>query len=142
MISIDFNQTLALSGAQLTEKLIANIEDEINQEVGSNFDGQISALLVSDHEIKKLNRIYRHKDEITDVLSFSYLEEKRREENIGDIVISYDQALRQAQNNDIELELTDLLVHGVLHVLGYDHELPEDAKIMFSVQDRIVANAL
>jgi probable rRNA maturation factor len=58
------------------------------------------------------------------------------------VLISYPQAERQAEDGDIELELADLLVHGILHLMGHDHERAEDADKMFPLQDAIVAEIL
>lgn len=102
--------------------------------------GIMSLAFVSDERIQALNRMYRHKDKVTDVLSFGY--ELTPGTLLGDIAISYDQAVRQAEGGDIELELADLIVHGALHVLGYDHEDPKDAAEMFPLQDKIVASLL
>ncbi len=61
---------------------------------------------------------------------------------LGDVLISYPQAVRQAEEGDVELEIADLFVHGVLHILGYDHEVAEDADVMFPLQDKLVAEIL
>lgn len=81
---------------------------------------QISIALVLPKEIKELNRVYRKKDKVTDVLSFS-LDSK---DILGEIIICLAQAKKQAQEkkNSIKLELQLLTVHGILHLLGYDHE--------------------
>lgn len=104
-------------------------------------DGEIAVSYISDSEIQRLNRMYRQKDAVTDVLSFAgAFPEVSRE--VGDVLVSFDQATRQAENGDVELECVDLVVHGILHVLGYDHERAEDAAAMFPLQDTIVAAAL
>jgi len=80
---------------------------------------EVSIALVDDETIRKLNRQFRHKNKTTDVLTFpgddSYL---------GDIVISVEQARRQAadEGHSIATEVRYLLLHGILHALGYDHE--------------------
>lgn len=81
----------------------------------------ISIALVSDKEIKEYNRVYRNKNKVTDVLSF-ILDEN---DVLGEIVISLEQAKRQAKKNKktIKSELQWLTVHGILHLLGYDHEI-------------------
>ncbi len=81
---------------------------------------------VSDREIRKLNNSYRKIDSTTDVLSFPFsAEEFEKNLNfLGDIVISTDQARRQAKENrlDLEVEIKQLILHGILHLAGYDHE--------------------
>lgn len=94
---------------------------------------ELSLTLTDDATIQELNKTWRGKDKPTDVLSFSQVEEVEtrgvRVTNtahlrvLGDVVISVETAARQAPRygNDLEGELTRLLVHGVLHLLGHDH---------------------
>lgn len=86
----------------------------------------LSIAFISDSEIKKLNKTYRKKNRVTDVLSFNYGDS-------GEIVICYNQARKQAKSSkhSIAKELTILLIHAVLHLKGYDHEKNEkQAKLM------------
>jgi probable rRNA maturation factor len=103
--------------------------------------GDISVIFVTPGEIRRLNRMYRGKDTVTDVLSFAH-EKHPVIDDIGEVLICYEKAVAQATDGDIELELTDLVVHGALHVLGYDHEEPLDASVMFPLQDAIVQYVL
>ena len=103
--------------------------------------GEVSVAVVSDRRVRALNRQFRGKDAVTDVLSFASGFPVQSGE-LGDVLISYAQALRQSEDGDVELECVDLVVHGILHVLGYDHERAEDADVMFPLQDRIVAASL
>ena len=106
----------------------------------------ISVLFTDDAEMKELNRKYRGKDKSTDVLSFSMREGEdfpnNEKENLGDIVISLDRANKQAKEFEISLEdeIKRLLVHGCLHLLGYQHEdVSEDKeKEMFDKQEEIL----
>jgi probable rRNA maturation factor len=89
----------------------------------------VSIAFVDDETMKGLNRKFRHLNKTTDVLTFpaddSYNEPKKhRGRPLGDIVISVDQARRQAadERHSIATEVRYLLLHGVLHALGYDHE--------------------
>jgi probable rRNA maturation factor len=88
----------------------------------------LSLAIVGDREMKRLNREYRGRDRTTDVLSFSQLEGDEvpacDEIHLGDVVISLPRARSQARFGGwtLEEELLRLLVHGVLHALGYDHE--------------------
>ena len=92
--------------------------------------------LVDDAEIHRLNRSYRGKDRPTDVLAFAMREGTRApgdEAILGDVVISLDTAARQAANRgaSLEDEVATLLIHGVLHLLSYDHERsPSEARRM------------
>lgn len=90
-------------------------------------DKEISLLFVDDDEIMEFNRNYLGRDYATNVISFSLLEGEFSGINpdlLGDIVISVDTALRDAEKGGIPLEdeLDFLLIHGLLHILGYDHE--------------------
>ncbi len=125
-----------LSRARLT-KLSQGFASQLPEAV----QGQVEVTFISDAEIQRLNRLHRSKDKVTDVLSFP-APDQAMTGFLGDVLISYPQAVRQADNEDIELELADLLVHGVLHLMGYDHERAEDANLMFPLQDALVAKLL
>ena len=86
-------------------------------------DVEISVLLCNNEYIQNLNRDFRNKDKSTDVLSFPSGDIKG--DFLGDIAISIEKAKEQAPsfNNDFESEIKRLLIHGILHLLGYDHEL-------------------
>ncbi len=85
--------------------------------------GAVSVLLTTDEKIKSLNRDFRHKNKATDVLSFPAAEAMRREV-AGDLAISVDTARKQAleQGHALRIELKVLMLHGLLHLAGYDHE--------------------
>jgi probable rRNA maturation factor len=95
---------------------------------------ELSVLLIDDASMRELNRQYRDQDRSTDVLAFSQLEgEGGGGPMLGDVVISVETAGRQAEQHQLSLdqELALLLIHGTLHLLGYDHERsPEEAAIM------------
>lgn len=97
-------------------------------------NGLINLKLVDDVEIRALNKKYGQHDQATDVLSFSYIEDGGpvSGNELGDIAISLATARRQAAaaGTDLETEVVLLLVHGTLHILGYDHaNEPERAKM-------------
>ena len=73
--------------------------------------------MVGDKTIRKLNKIYRHKDKTTDILSFD-----GEDDFLGEIIINYAQIKRQAKkfNNTVKKELMFILAHGLLHLIGYD----------------------
>lgn len=82
---------------------------------------------VGDRTIRRLNREFRAKDRVTDVLSFPHEAEEFEAENVanlGDVVISVPQAERQAAENNLTFdeEVAQLILHGLLHLCGYDHE--------------------
>ena len=97
---------------------------------------ELSLLLTDDAEIRRLNKTYRNLDHATDVLSFPQDEDAVNESGdtlLGDVVISVETAARQAEEHHLSFneELILLAIHGILHLLGYDHERsPQDARIM------------
>jgi len=111
-------------------------------------DGQISVHVVGEKKIRELNKNYRGKDKVTDVISFAVKEGEQiinfGEKDFGDIFICLPQIKKQAKENNIGAreEMTRMLVHGVLHILGFDHMKEEDAKIMFALQEDFVKNLL
>jgi rRNA maturation RNase YbeY len=105
---------------------------------------ELSIALIGDDEMRELNARYRHKDRPTDVLSFEMGGTTVPGETavLGDVVISVDTAARQAAARNAALadEVRVLLVHGVLHLIGYDHERsPAEARRMFAKQRALVA---
>ena len=84
----------------------------------------ISVSIVGDKEMKILNKKHLKRDYPTDVLSFEIMEQSDGELYLGDVVVNKDQAKRQAKEygNSLEEEISDLVGHGVLHLLGVHHE--------------------
>ena len=93
------------------------------EEVGGR---SAAVAFISDRRMKELNKLFRGKDSTTDVLSFPHEPDEFDPDktNLGDIVISAEQAARQAAENglSIENEIKQLILHGLLHLCGYDHE--------------------
>jgi probable rRNA maturation factor len=90
-------------------------------------ESELSILLVDDDEMQRLNREYLFRDRPTNVLAFAMRDGEDRHLNpalLGDVVISMETAQREALQRDVTLdeEMALLLVHGILHLLGYDHE--------------------
>lgn len=113
-------------------------------------DAEVSVSFVSNEEIQEINRTYRGKDAVTDVISFALQEKGEGEIEIigeepillGDIIISVDRAKEQAEdyNHSFEREVAFLAVHGLLHLLGYDHMTEEDEQQMFAKQHAYLAD--
>lgn len=110
-------------------------------------DCEVSITIVNDNEIHNLNKRFRNIDRPTDVLSFpliNFSKEKLPKSDIkvylGDIVISIDKAKEQAKEygHSLSRELGFLTAHSMLHLLGYDHMVPEEEKIMFKKQEDIL----
>ena len=86
--------------------------------------GGVSVLLTGDEEIRQLNRVFRHKDKTTDVLSFPAMQMNVNRKLAGDLAISVETAARAAEQREhgLDVELKILMLHGVLHLAGWDHE--------------------
>lgn len=124
--------------------IIASVAHTLKRE---QVDGTISVHIIGDTKMTELNRIYRGKNKTTDVLSFPAKEGAwggKQEQDLGDIFISVAQIRRQAKVWEVTAaeEFTRMLVHGVLHILGYDHISNSEAKVMFGKQERYVAAVL
>lgn len=115
--------------------------------------GLVTLVISDDETVQRLNRDYRDVDEPTDVLSFPAREgeetliadlppDLQAEMGVywGDVIIAYPYAARQAEayGNSVAAELRMLAVHGTLHLLGYDHDTPENEEEMWTAQRRIL----
>ncbi len=107
---------------------------------------EFNVIIVDNNYIHELNKNYRGIDRETDVISFALEDDKTfnpKERVLGDIYISIDkvhsQALEYGHSNT--RELCFLAVHGMLHLLGYDHMKKEDEEVMFSLQDKILESS-
>jgi len=129
---------------ELEDRFFQKIAEKTLKVAGIKKESEISLAIVGDGRIRKLNKIYRGKNRVTDVLSFSdktvmpYLAKafpkiKKGQEfveapdgvnRLGEIIICYPRAKKQAKRigHSLEKELTILLIHGILHLLGYEHE--------------------
>ena len=116
-----------IEGEGIDEKSIESAVSQILSYLDA--DGDFSIHFVTDDEIRVLNREYRDKDEATDILTFAlsdgeaFPEIEGEEKELGDIFISLESMRRNASSFSVpeEEELKRLLVHGILHLLGYDH---------------------
>lgn len=133
-IAINNQQTLIKLDDEI-EKLFKALADKTAELEGYN-QGEISFALVNNEIIQELNRKYRGEDMPTDVLSFSM-----DEEIWGDIVISTEKVIEQAEEygHSIKRELSYLIVHGILHLLGYDHETPGEQAEMRQKEERVLS---
>ena len=147
-MELDFNSfdESLVSCEETYEKLLEKTLRHLNLQ----FEPYVSVTLVDNDFIHNLNRDYRHIDRPTDVISFAFLDGNNEKDRIfqsgqnvvlGEIYISFDKAREQAASygHSLDRELKFLFVHGILHLLGYDHMNPDDEKIMFALQDEILA---
>ncbi|MDY4022908.1 rRNA maturation RNase YbeY [Staphylococcus borealis] len=145
MFTIDFNDHTDL----VEETWYQQIDDLLNfakEQEQIEEDAELSVTFVDKSEIQEINKAYRDKDKVTDVISFA-LEEDEPEiigldmpRVLGDIIICTDVAKDQADSygHSFERELGFLALHGFLHLLGYDHMNEEDEKEMFGRQETIL----
>ncbi len=113
-------------------------------------DFDVGILFTTNHTIRGYNRDYRRKDKPTDILSFSYHSalkpgeritvKEDEDKNLGDLIISLEYVLKEAHKQGISLEerLKILLVHGICHLLGYDHETDADFEVMSTQEAKLL----
>ncbi len=104
---------------------------------------ELSVLLTGDAAIRKLNALYRGKDKATNVLSFPAGADGPSDGGVllGDVAVAYGTVVKEAKEAGKSLKdhLSHMVVHGVLHLLGYDHEIVSDAKTMERLETKILA---
>ena len=115
---------------------------------------ELGLVIAKQEKVRQLNSSYLGKDETTDVLAFSMLPEQPVEgvvpfveppdgiQHLGEVIISYPQAVIQAEEHrhSIKREVATLIVHGVLHLLGYDHDKPEPEQEMRAREAEILSH--
>jgi len=107
---------------------------------------ELSIALVDDEEIRSLNQAWRNKNRATDVLSFSLIEGDALSGGgglMGDVVISVETAAKQARerHRGLDEEVARLVIHGLLHIVGFDHEDDHEARAMRREQRRLWSSA-
>ncbi|MEJ7624609.1 MAG: rRNA maturation RNase YbeY [Pyrinomonadaceae bacterium] len=128
----DFSESPIIDIINLQRKVEIDIPayrsfiEEVFKTVNEVAGRRASVAFVSSNRIKDLNQLFRGKAIATDVLSFPHEADDfdPDKEFLGDIIISAEQALRQARENglNLEMEIKQLILHGILHLSGYDHE--------------------
>ena len=104
----------------------------------------LTILLTDNSKMKYLNKKFRNKNKITDVLSFPNLEPADLKKKInteiylGDIALSYEIINRRSKDSNFNLEFDKMWIHGYLHLLGYNHKKYKDYKIMKKTEDKIL----
>jgi probable rRNA maturation factor len=136
-----------MPGQAVIDHMIQAAELCLREENLDPDQAEISVTFVSTEEIHELNKVYRGKDSVTDVLSFPQFESQEQMKNchgvlcLGDVVICPEQALLQADEfgHSGERELVYLFVHSVFHLLGYDHMDDEDREEMRAQEEKIMS---
>lgn len=141
-ISVDSERWSAVKNA---ETLVAAAVDAVLAEVPGDDPGnaELSVALVSDDAIRTLNRDYRGKDKATNVLSFPGGEsaDPAVPRLLGDVILAFETVAGEAeiQGKPVEHHFSHLVVHGFLHLLGYDHESAKEADTMEAIEVRALA---
>ena len=130
------------------EEIFNDLADKTFSHLHKEENYLIDVSIVNNEEIHKINKQYRHVDRPTDVISFAFLDDKDeviQADNslpisLGQIIISYEKAETQAVEfgHSLRREMSFLFVHGLLHLLGFDHMNEEDEEKMFKTQDEIL----
>ena len=127
------------------EKLFKQIAESAEKILALPKDYELSVTFVRSQTIHKINREYRGIDRPTDVISFAIRDNEEdfipeEEKDLGDIFININYCKKQAKEygHSYDREMGFLFTHGMLHCLGYDHMKPEDEKVMFALQDKIL----
>lgn len=121
------------------EKYVKYLVKELNLD-----NCMFNIIFITNKEIHKINKEYRNVDRPTDVISFALEDNKDIEYKdfrlLGDIYISVDRAIEQARdyNHSLKRELCFLSTHGILHLLGYDHQTKKEEEIMFTKQKELL----
>lgn len=139
MVDIEF--CVDCTEKEQTENVIRRAAEYIMQREGVR--ASVCITIVSEDEIRRINREFREIDKVTDVLSFPAWdggEYDLTDGFLGDIAICEKRAREQAEEygHSTIREFAFLTVHGMLHLLGYDHMQPDDEKVMFPMQDAIL----
>ena len=122
-------------------KIISNaVKKTFQSENINSKNNHISVFLTSDDNIKDLNLKYRNKNKATNVLAFPIQESIEKKNYIGDLAISLEKIIFESNKYKIKKNkyLSQITIHGILHLLGYDHIKDDDYKVMNKIEDRII----
>ena len=129
------------------EEIFSELYRKVFSHLGIEGNYVTDVTIVNNEEIHEINREYRKVDRPTDVISFAFFDDQNEIKpadgspiSLGAIVISYEKAEEQAKEfgHSLNREMSFLFVHGMLHLLGYDHMDEEHEKVMFRLQDEIL----
>lgn len=137
---------------QVQEEWLRQTAEEVFASEEICYPVQLSIVVTDDKTVRQLNHTYRKLDETTDVLAFAFEEDGKvffpqpsnEGWHLGEVIISCPQAERQAeeQGHQLEKEIALLVIHGVLHLLGYDHEEPEEESKMRTKEKEVLAQVM
>lgn len=140
--TISFQTKVAFYQRLIIKKLLKQINKVISSHLKLTDDLIFDISIINDKQIQKINHQYRQKNQPTDVISFAFKDAKQSIANnlLGEIFISWDTTQKQAKQYQMtwKQELARLIVHGILHLLQYDHINNKQAKLMFQLQEAIL----
>ena len=149
MIRIEYVPGRSRGEGRLSEAAVKRAAGVVSKALKLGEPLTVSVALVDAPTMRRLNKTYGGKDAVTDVLAFQYDEpaegsEQSRRGAFGEVVICPSRAREQAREagRSLKEEMIELLVHGLLHVFGYDHIKPKDAHVMLPLQKHIVTKLL
>lgn len=138
-------------GRRVAKAWLERVAQEVGAAEAVAYPAALSVVITDDEAVRELNRRWRGMDRTTDVLSFSFQEgdaefppDPEGVIQLGEVIISLPQAQRQAERRGYSLrrEITLLAVHGILHLLGYDHERPAERKKMQAREAEILSRLM
>jgi rRNA maturation RNase YbeY len=115
--------------------LVNKLSAELNFKIAN-----LEINFISNEEIKRINKIYLNHDFITDIITFGYSSDLKNID--GEIIISIDDAKINSQKFKVSFfeEIARLVVHGILHLLGYDDQITSDKKVMKRMENKLLSN--
>ena len=140
----NWSKYIEIPGLYINKKL-KRINKKLNIFKNNNF--QFTILLSGNNEVKKLNKKFRKKNKITDVLSFPFYEKKtldrviRKQKKtiyLGDIIINLNEIIKQSKKQNFLITFNKLWIHGLTHLLGYQHKSNKDFLAMQRLENRII----
>ena len=149
-MNLDFNSEISQDVSEF-EPLYNRLLEKALTMLNKSTNCLMSVTFVNKDRIHQINKEYRNIDRPTDVISFAFLDDENEKNikgdfpiDLGEIYICYDVAdeNRKSYGNSLKRELCFLFVHGLLHLLGYDHMTKEDEEIMFPLQEKILEGEL
>ena len=140
-IMVEAGDWSRLEGAEALAQRAAEAAVAVAEETDEDFG--VSVMLTDDAHIRELNRTWRHKDKATNVLSFPAPDQPGAEgpRHLGDIALAYETLVRESEEESKALadHFAHLIVHGILHLLGYDHEDEDEAEDMEGLEVKALA---
>jgi probable rRNA maturation factor len=134
VINYEINQTVIPPLHRLKKPWLTHFFQIMNSYLRLRKSYTVSIAFIDGRTMRRLNREYRGKDKVTDILSFA-----GEGDDLGELLLAWPYVQKQARKNSVSLEeeLTRLLVHGSLHLRGFDHETKPDAAKMLPLQEKI-----